>query len=62
MERANSRAYPSLARQYREVIREIDEIEGAEDKSDEVEEIIKKRMSDGRAGAVRKDRSKIPKK
>lgn len=62
MKKANSRVYASLARQYREVIREIDEIEGGEDTDDEIGQIIEKRKTDGRAGAVRKDRAKIQKK
>ena len=40
MSKANSRAYPALARQYRETLREIDEIEGAEDGEDEIAAII----------------------
>ena len=39
MGKANSRAYPALARQYRETLREIDEIEGGED-DDEIAAII----------------------
>lgn len=39
MSKANSRAYPALARQYRETLREIDEIEGGED-DDEIAAII----------------------
>lgn len=62
MEKANSRVYASLAKQYREVIREIDEIEGGNDTDNEIEQIIEKRKADGRAGAVRKDRAKVSKK
>lgn len=40
MSKANSRAYPALARQYRETLREIDEIEGGMDEDDEVAAII----------------------
>ena len=40
MEKANSRAYPALARQYRETLREIDEIEGGLDADDEIATII----------------------
>lgn len=62
MEKANSRVYASLAKQYREVIREIDEIEGGNDTDNEIEQIIEKRKADGRAGAVRKDRAKVSEK
>lgn len=40
MGKANSRAYPALARQYRETLREIDEIEGGLDADDEIAAII----------------------
>ena len=40
MERASSRAYPALARQYRETLREIDEIEGGDGGDDEGAAII----------------------
>ena len=40
MAKANSRAYPALAKQYRETLREIDEIEGGNDEDDEIAAII----------------------
>lgn len=46
-----------LARQYRETIREIEEIEGVKDDGDEIAEILAGRAADGKPGAVRKDRS-----
>lgn len=58
MKKANSRTYASLAKQYRETIREIEEIEGT-DGEDEIEKLLQGRESDGKAGAVRKDRSKV---
>ena len=48
---------PQLAKQYRETIREIEEIEGAADNGDEVSEILAERQSDGKPGAVRKNRA-----
>lgn len=51
MSKANSRTYASLARQYRETIREIEEIEGREEQDDEISKIISE--SDGLPGAVR---------
>lgn len=57
MSRSNSRTFATLARQYRETIREIEEIEGNHGNEDEISQILGKRESDGKPGAVRKDRS-----
>ena len=43
MARANSRNFASLARQYRETIREIEEIEGENGDLDEIAQILEKR-------------------
>lgn len=59
MQKANSRSIAPLAKQYRDTIREIDEIENAVTEDDEIEEIIQRRVYNGDAGAVRKDRSKV---
>ena len=59
MQKANSRSIAPLAKQYRDTIREIDEIENAVTEDDEIEEIIQRRAYNGDAGAVRKDRSKV---
>ena len=56
----NARALPQLAKQYRETIREIEAIEGAVNNDDEIGAIIAQRQSDGKPGAVRKDRSILP--
>lgn len=53
----DARALPQLAKQYRETIREIEEIEGAENRGDEIGEIIAQREADGKPGAVRKNRA-----
>ena len=58
MAKANSRTFASLAKQYRETIREIEEIEGT-DGGDEIAEILGRRDTAGKPGAVRKDRTKI---
>lgn len=55
MSKANSRTYASLAKQYRETIREIAELEGEEDGEDEIAEILG--GGDGVPRAVRKNRS-----
>ena len=53
MQRANSRSIAPLARQYRETLKEIEEIEGAEADDDEIADILSERESAGKAGAVR---------
>lgn len=58
MQKANSRAISSLARQYRETIREIEEIEGGESE-DEIADILKGREADGKSRTVRPNRSKV---
>lgn len=50
----------ALSRQYRDTIREIEEIEGASDNGDEISEILQKREADGKPGAVRKNRAAVP--
>ena len=57
----DTRALPALAKQYRETIREMEEIGGAQDSGDEIGEILAERQADGKSGAVRKDRSAISK-
>ena len=59
MKKANSRTFAAIARQYRETLREIEEIEGTENDGDEIESILQRRSDNGAAGAVRKNRSKI---
>lgn len=49
------RALPQLAKQYRDTIREIEEIEGTENNGDEIGEILAQRQTDGKPGAVRKN-------
>ena len=43
----------SLARQYRETLKEIEEIEGAAANDDDIAEILSEREANGKAGAVR---------
>ena len=61
MSRSNSRTFATLARQYRETIREIEEIEGKNESTDEISQILGQRESDGKPGAVRANRSKVSK-
>lgn len=62
MQRANSRSMAALARQYRETLKEIEEIEGGESTDDEIGEILSERETDGKPGAVRKNRSGVSRK
>ncbi len=48
-----------LAKQYRETIREIEEIEGNVDDTDEIAEILHSREANGKSRAVRKDKSSV---
>jgi len=61
MSRSNSRTFATLARQYRETIREIEEIEGKNESTDEIAQILGQRESDGKPGAVRANRSTVSK-
>ena len=40
MDKANSRTYASLCKQYRDTIKEIEEIEGAGNGEDEIDKIL----------------------
>ena len=59
MDIADEKSLAALAKQYRETIREIEEIEGGNSADDEIGEILSARNADGKPGAVRKNRSKI---
>ncbi len=53
MKVADSKSYAALAKQYRETLREIDELESIGDSDDEIGEILAERKADGKSGAVR---------
>lgn len=55
----DAKTLPQLAKQYRETIREIEEIEGTADDTDEISEILAQRESDGKPGAVRTHRTAV---
>ena len=55
----DEKAIAAIARQYRETIREIEEIEGTADDGDEIAKIMQERGDSGKPGAVRKDRSEV---
>lgn len=52
-----ARDMAALAKQYRETLAEIEQIEGDGDSGDEIAEILGKRELAGKSGAVRKARS-----
>ena len=49
----------SLSRQYRETIRELEEIEGTTNDNDEIGDILASRDADGRSRTVRKNRTEL---
>lgn len=51
MAKANSRSFAPLAKQYRETIKEIEEIEGSEPQDDEIAKLLSE--DNGGPGAVR---------
>ena len=59
MDGSDEKTLPALARQYRETIKEISEIEGAEVTDDEIGSILQNREADGKPGAVRKNRTEV---
>ena len=62
MEDCDEKTLASIAKQYRETIREIDEIEGGVTEDDEIGAILQAREVDGKSNAVRKSRSKVQRK
>lgn len=52
LEDAETKELASIARQYRETLREIEELQGA-DNNDEITKILSERDTDGKPGAVR---------
>ena len=57
MEEADIKTLPALARQFRETIKEIEEIEGVANGQDEIGAILAERAANGEPGAVRKNRT-----
>ena len=48
-----ARDMASLVKQYRETLKELEEIEGLDGNEDEISQLLSKRESDGKSGAVR---------
>ena len=53
MKCCDQKALPAMAKQYRETLKEIEEIEGTQDDDDDIGKILADREADGKAGAVR---------
>lgn len=53
IETCETKELASLAKQYRETIREIEEIEGADTDGDEITKLLSSRESAGKPGAIR---------
>lgn len=53
----SKRDLAALSKQYRETLKDIEEIEGTVQDGDEISEILAERAADGKSGAVRKNRS-----
>ena len=53
MQHCETKELAALARQYRETLKEIEEIEGADQNDDDIAEILAGREAAGKAGAVR---------
>lgn len=54
-----SKDLPPLAKQYRETIREIEELDGGTKEEDELTDLLKARDNDGKSRAVRKNKAEI---
>lgn len=53
----DERSIPQLARQYRDTIKEIEEIKGVFNIDDEIGEILQERKAEGKSRTVRADRT-----
>lgn len=52
-QRPGARDLAQLSRQYRETLKEIEEIEGAQANDDDISEILSERAAAGKSGSVR---------
>ncbi len=58
-EKPGARDLAQLSKQYRETLREIEEMEGVAKDNDEIGELLAERAADGKPGAVRKNRAGV---
>lgn len=59
MENASERDMASIARQYRETLKDIEDIEGEAKPNDQISDILDQRRAAGQPGAVRKSRARL---
>ena len=59
MDDCDSKSLASIARQYRETIREIEELEGADAVDDGITEILAARKANGHTTAFRENRTAV---
>ena len=59
METAGNKEIAAIAKQYRETVKEIEEIEGEKHADNDIANILRDRKSAGRAGSVRKGRAGV---
>ena len=59
MQRANSRSIAAIARQYRETLKEIEEIEGTDSPDDEISRVLAEVEADGQPRTIRESRSDV---
>lgn len=53
-EKPGARDLSQLAKQYRETLRELEELEGDKTINDEIGDILSSRKADGKSGSIRK--------
>ena len=58
-DKPGARDLAQLSKQYRETLREIEEMEGTAKDNDEIGELLAERAADGKPGAVRKNRAGV---
>lgn len=58
-EKPGARDLAQLSKQYRETLKEIEEMEGTAKDNDEIGELLAERAADGKPGAVRKNRAGV---
>ena len=56
-EEGDTRNLAPLVKQYRETLKDIEEIEGAQSNDDEIGTLLASREADGKSGAVRQSRA-----
>lgn len=55
LQAADEKTVAAIAKQYRETLCEIERVKGMEQTNDEIDDILSRRVSDGKPGAIRPD-------